>query len=117
MPKDLTKPMSHEEFADLSQNDAREQLLRRAFPEEDDLPAQITLVQLLRVEQIISELLRSDDVELPRRQFEQLKAVEIFLMAVVTTTGTMRDHVSLDPREKWAALDALRIVPPTPSAG
>ena len=98
-------PMSHEEFFKLSPNDAREHLLRRSHP-DDNLPAQITNGQLLRVQQIVSEALNSG-VDATR---EQLPAAEMFLTAVLTAGGSLREHTNLDPRAKWNALDRLRIV-------
>ena len=80
----------------------------RAPHQDDGKPARITIDQVLRVQQIVSATLDAGVYT------EQLQAVEKFLTAVVTESGALRGHTTLDIDETWTALDRLPLeAPPT----
>ena len=78
----------------------REAQLRAASP-DDGLAARITIDQVRRVQQIITDAVDGTATT------EQLCAVEKFLTAVVIGSGHLRGHSPLDIEATWRELDRL----------
>lgn len=100
--------MDEDEWRDLPVRERRERLLRAEHP-DDDLPALITVRQLVRIQQIIGGTLTGDDLA------RSLSAAERYLIAVVSESGRSAGALAYTAADAWEALDRLPLVPPPES--
>jgi hypothetical protein len=106
----------NEQFDALRTKEEKQEYMMRRTSPEDDLQARITNGQLLRVQQIIGQTIKTGTE--PMR--EQLGAVQRFLLAVLYDTDRTRGTLAYDPEKTWDALDRLPIVaggPKQPRSG
>ncbi len=102
---DVPGPPGPSSFYDPADHDERERRLRAPHV-DDDLPARITIRQLVRIYQILRA------AESGQSMHGALRDVQLFILAVAHASGTVPFAIDITVDEAWADVDRWHLVDP-----